>query len=243
MEANNNLNKAMREKLALYILVLSVVAIFGVAITAMIVGRNDPETSKTIFNTLLPVVATWVGTILAFYFGRENFESASNQMQKVIQKLSPEQRSNSSVSSIMKTIANVITYSFAEGKGDEEVTLEELKMKFTDRINRLPILNPDGSAKYMIHDSSIDKYYGEGGNKTDSLKEFIENQKSLENKREFGLGHAFIVVSEKTTLAEANTEMEQLSFCRDIFVTRTGNASEAVIGWISNVRMATFLEV
>lgn len=35
-----------------------------------------------VFSTVLPVVATWVGTVLAFYFGSENFRQAAQSNAK-----------------------------------------------------------------------------------------------------------------------------------------------------------------
>jgi heme/copper-type cytochrome/quinol oxidase subunit 2 len=38
-----------------------------------IARREFIDTAKYVFAAVLPVVAAWVGTVMAFYFGRENF--------------------------------------------------------------------------------------------------------------------------------------------------------------------------
>ena len=35
------------------------------------------DIAKYLFATILPVVAGWVGTVLAFYYGKENFEAGT----------------------------------------------------------------------------------------------------------------------------------------------------------------------
>ena len=86
-----------RDVLALAILVGATIAI---TILAVITIVGDPSQAKDIFNVILPVFASWVGTVLAFYFGRENYEAANQQAQDLVQKvqaLSTEQRSKQSV--------------------------------------------------------------------------------------------------------------------------------------------------
>jgi len=65
---------------------LSITVLAGYAIA------KDPTNTMTIFNVILPVFASWVGTILAFYFGRENFESANKQVRELVDRLTPEER-------------------------------------------------------------------------------------------------------------------------------------------------------
>ena len=75
--------KHQRELLSMIILFGSLFAVFGLALAVILVDKSK---TITIFNMVLPVVASWVGTILAFYFGRENFESANKQVRDIMQK-------------------------------------------------------------------------------------------------------------------------------------------------------------
>ena len=93
---------------------------------------------------------------------------------------------------------------------------------------------------YMIHESSINKYIKEGGKDIDNLDEFKTAQKKA--GIEFGLNKGFIVVSESATLSVAKQKMEKIATCQDIFITTEGKPEEKLIGWISNVRMAKYLE-
>ncbi len=240
MAANNNSpNGSSRSVLAYGILIFSGLAITGSAVMAIIVDRGN---AITIVNIVLPVITSWVGTILAFYFGRENFEAANQQVLQLVRRLTPEERSTASVTSIMRRLTDLVYIKIPQGKDDRDIKLKELRTKFGGNVSRLPVIDADERAKYIIHESSIDKYIVlKGENDVDTLETFIASQK--EAGFEFGLNKGFALVSEGTTLAAAKRRMEEISSCQDIFVTRGGSENEPLTGWISNVRMAKFLEV
>ncbi len=92
----------------------------------------------------------------------------------------------------------------------------------------------------MIHDSAIDKYLASGGNQEDTLEKFVANQKKA--GFDFGVNKGFVVVSEQSTIADAKRKMEETRSCQDIFITKKGTPDEPLTGWVSNVRLAKFLE-
>jgi hypothetical protein len=224
-------------------------SIAALTILAVVVIWASPSSAKDIFATVLPVLASWVGTILAFYFGRENFESASKQsretnqqLQQMVDRLSPEERAKAPVAKVMRALVQVATVQIPQGKGEQDITLKDLRDKFTDTISRLPIVDADDKPKYMIHDSSVDKYLAEKGKDKDTtpLKTFLDDEKQKGN--EYGLDKGFVVVAEAALLAEAKRKMEEAKVCQDIFVTKGGTPDEPLTGWISNVRMAKYLQ-
>src|SRR3954471_18215413 len=58
------------------IVVMSVMAI-GFAV------KSRADTSRLVFSSVLPLFGTWVGTVLAFYFARENLAAATTATQSV----------------------------------------------------------------------------------------------------------------------------------------------------------------
>jgi hypothetical protein len=230
-------NGGARSILAYVTLIFSALAITALAVVAIVM---DHQNAMTIFNIVLPVFASWVGTILAFYFGRENFESANKQVRELVQRLSPEQLAKALVTTIMRSVDNMVPFLIPAGKGDEDIKLSELNSKFGANVTRLPILDAEKRPKYMIHESSIAKYIAAGGKYEDSLEKFIGTQKKA--GFDFGVNKGFVVVSERTTLADAKRKMEETPFCQDIFITKGGSPEEAVTGWISNSRLGKYLE-
>ena len=226
-----------RSVLAYSTMGFSAVAITILAIIAIFV---DSENTMTIFNIVLPVFASWVGTILAFYFGRENFESANQQVRELVQKITPEQRAKEPAMSIMRRLADITCLKITSGKSEADFKLTDLTTLLTGDVSRLPVIDADNKPKYMIHDSRIAKYLASGGNPNDTLEQFIASQKN--EKVEYGVNRGFIVIAEQDPLASAKGKLESKPSCQDIFVTKTGNPDEPMTGWISNVRLSKSLE-
>ena len=55
---------------------------------------------------LLPVIGAWVGAVLAFYFGNENFDAASKSAANLVSELSPREKlkAESASHAIMKIV-------------------------------------------------------------------------------------------------------------------------------------------
>ena len=237
-ENNQTSDGGTRNLLAYVTLGFSLLAI---TIVAAITIAGDPANAMTVFNIVLPVFASWVGTILAFYFGRENFESANQRVQEMVQQITPEQLPGAAVTSIMRSLIDTVHFQIPQGKGDQDVKLSELSDKLApDKVKRLPIIDADKKPKYMIHESSIDNYIATGGKQEHTLENFIATQKNA--GFEFGLNKGFVVVSEQTTIAAAKRKMEEARPAQDIFITKDGDLDEPLTGWISNVRLSKFLK-
>ncbi|MGB2983988.1 MAG: hypothetical protein WBC63_09045 [Candidatus Bipolaricaulia bacterium] len=229
-------SRKTRNVLAYSVLGISAAGILALAGVA--VGSKSAD-AKEIFNIVLPVFATWVGTVLAFYFGRENFESANREVREMVDKLTPS-RSQASVSSIMRPFQETTHLTIHEGQSERDILLSGLRGQLAGEISRLPIVDSGNRPKYMIHESSLDKYVSTGGSEEHTLETFIEEQKAA--GRQFGPGKAFVVVAEDASIAEAKLKMDRVPFCQDIFVTAKGAADEPLMGWVSNLRLAESLK-
>ena len=236
----SNGRSRVQEYIAIGILIFSVLAITVLAIVAILNQEKNGDT-MTILNMVLPVFASWVGTIIAFYFGRENFESANRQVRELVEKVNPEQRAKAIVVSVMRRFADMVIFTIPTGKSEADIPISELRDKFGGSISRLPVVDSNSHPKYMIHRSAIDNYIASNGKDTDTLEVFLKTQK--DNRQfEYGVNKGFVLVSEEATLELAKRKMEQYSTCQDIFITQGGSDGEALTGWISNVRLSKFLE-
>lgn len=242
METKTKESKDQREKLSIIILIGSLAVIVAVGAVAIVIDAKN--NALMIFNMLLPMVATWVGTILAFYFGRENFESASKQMQNMATKFSKNPKSEALITAVMKPFDEMVFYTLDSGTKEENVKIKELQDKLNsyDKANRIPIADENKIVKYMIHESSIDKYLAIGNKNTDSLKQLLDWWQE-KHSVDFISGKAFIIATEKNTLTEIYEKMDELPYCKDVFVTRGGTPLEPSIGWVSNLVLLKFLEL
>src|SRR5436309_3092423 len=76
--ATRGSDASTRKWLAGGIVAASIVGIVIASTVALIAaGSNRPETSRLVFSSVLPLLGTWVGTVLAFYFARDNLEAAT----------------------------------------------------------------------------------------------------------------------------------------------------------------------
>src|SRR5689334_19846131 len=110
-----------RERLALLVTVFSFV-IIGV-ISGLAIGLADKpgDAAKNLLTILLPVLGTWVGTVLAFYFARENLEAAAAATADTL-RLTRRQTAQP-VTSAMLSEADWITLDVPEGKQVGDVTI------------------------------------------------------------------------------------------------------------------------
>jgi len=241
MAKTNQDGSRQRTGIAYLVLIFSGSTVLIVGAIAIIV--NPTTNIMPVFNVILPLMASWVGTVLAFYFGRENFESANQQVRELVQRFTPEQAVSQPVTIAMRFLADMTYYSIPRGKTEKDVTIKDLRDLIRRKdASRLPILDSDKKPKYMLHGSSVDKYLAmEGKTENDSLDDLLTELKA-QFKMEFGLNCAFVVVPETATLAEAKEKMDEIEFCQDIFITEKGTADEPLKGWLSNIRLGKYTE-
>lgn len=245
--------------IAIAVLVISIGGIILLSLQMLSAAPSDNskdklETAKTVFSSILPVLATWVGTVLAFYFSRENFESANRNVREMVDKITSMKKLQSvSVSKVQIPIREMTCFRFSAQKPEVgQVLLREdligvLKEK---NRNRLPILDQNDKPQYVIHRSLIDRFLSEtsllpppppspaGTPATPidiaklTLKDMIES--SSEETKKF-LRVSFGTVKETDSLADAKREMDREQGRLDVLVTKDGTANSPVLGWITNV--------
>ena len=248
---NENKPVAKDEKrvfsLAILVLIWGLAAVAALGIIAIIFSvkygkQEDVFTSvKDILAITLPVISVWVGSVLAYYFSKENFESASNQSQKMFKEfLTSEEKLKSIIAKdVMIKIENAVK--LVLDKPEDQLFLKKdlidnmLDKDMNNRRNRLPVFDKKMIAKYMIHRSIIDKFIVEktsSGTKTAdklTLKDMIDDKEYLEM-----ISESFGTVSELSNLLDAKHYIDRIDNCLDVFVTNTGLANSPVIGWITN---------
>lgn len=227
------------------------IIIGGVGVVFAIIALNgDEQKVKTAFSilqyvigVLLPLWGTWIGTVLAYYYSKENFESANKSVQQIVDKLTSEKKL-ATVKAIDTMIAkeNLIKQMVGPGEDLTKFKLKEDCIDFveTNKIKRVIILDDKDCAKYVIHRDLIsffitNEIWAGGDVKDLSLKDMYEKgnpdiKSTMDNSVKF--------IGKNANLLEAKNLMQQYKTCQDVFITENGNPAESILGWITNVTIS-----
>jgi hypothetical protein len=232
---NLSWNAWFREWLATIVVLVSVCAVAVLGGIAIYVG--DKTEAKAILTMILPMIGTWVGTVLAFYFGKEQLEAATRSVTAIARELTPEEKLRS-----IKVTDKMIPRSSAHVAKEDADKLKLLEavagLDKEKKGNRLPILATDDKPRYVIHRSTIDRFIAKSaaeGGTAEKLQALTLNDLLTHPDFKPTLANTFAVVPETATLADAKRAMESFPSCQDVFVTRTGASTEPVSGWLTNV--------
>ncbi|HET7791823.1 MAG TPA: hypothetical protein VFL64_00440 [Rhizobacter sp.] len=237
-----------RAKLGRWVTYFALAAISLLALTAILVslpgGAESKERyahAKDILTIVLPVMGTWVGTVLAFYFSRENFVAAATQTANLVRQLTPDQQLQGiSVTAAMLDMSNPAVKKLTLADLSHASTMK-LKADVVDALlekdgrNRLPILDKDGKVLFVLHRSFIDKFLVSraelGGTAlADATLEDLLNDPTLKL-----IFQSFVVVGRSARLLAVKQAMDGNPNCSDAFVTQDGTRASTCVGWITNV--------
>ena len=211
---------------------ITTAAILGITLLSWVtIATTDSDANaraQNVLNAVLPLFGTWVGTVLAYYFSRENFEAAANSTQQLVRDLTPEERLRST------PVADVMNRQMFSRDLSAKVTevLEELQSK---KIKRLPVLQSSGALEALLYLEGIISYLLgilESDRENKTIDDLLKEKPDLKQTPAY--------VSEQATLAEAKVAMENIENCKVVFVTKSGNASDPVVGILTNTDIAKY---
>ena len=236
--ARVRLAKAVTLGAMTFIVLVSVVTLLFAGINAAVPPQDEKKTAlffdiaKWILGTILPVVGAWVGGVMAYYFGKDNFKVGVENAERLLQQLSPQQKLDAHKAGdkeIGIEISKADKLTLAAGAALESTALTVVRTAFKNR-ERLPILDSAGHPLACLHLNNLDKY--EKG-----IPEANRSAKSLGDlsaaigwnpETSFASVTAEHLLSAVQALVSANAE------CTDVFVTEGGTKNGVVTRWITN---------
>lgn len=244
-----------RDSIAKWVIICSGVGIVAVAITVLLVsyraaslGGMDHwhENSRLVFNTLTPIFATWVGTVIAYYFSRDNFESANQSVRQLVDRITlDEHLQRTPARSVMLSVGQMVKIKLQPDQNAEELRIEELDAYLdpdhpqTKNVTRLPILDSDDKAVYVIHRSVLFEHRAKmsSANPDDLLLRGLLARPRLKE-----LVTTWANISQDATLLDAKRAMEASAIAQDVIVTPSGAPNDRVVGWLTNVDITRAIE-
>jgi hypothetical protein len=218
--------------IAVSITILS--AIVTIFVICVALGQKEFE---FIASSLFPLIGTWMGAIIAYYFAKENFDAAASQYNKVIDKLTPEQQLGSiSVSSAMKLIKNAQVIQYDEF-ADKSVYTDLLNNPNMNSFNRYMFLK-NNKCQYILHRSTLDRALTQHVSVANSKPEDLKLKDVINSTDEHIKGYVekgIEFISLDANLLDAKNLIIKNKYCLDIIVTLNGVKGEDALGWITDV--------
>jgi hypothetical protein len=219
---------------------LAIMAVLG--LVAISTSKDPTENAYKVLTIILPMIGAWVGTVLAFYFGKENYSAAAASTHDLVRQLSSDEKLKQiPVDSVMIAIKDATTLVLAPPKTEATV---KLKADLIDGClvpksrNRLPILSGAGMILYVVHRSLIDGFLVQRVAAGQPLADLTLADMLKQPDIAGSIRDAFGTVKPKTTLADVKAQMDGIPNCADVFVTEDGSRNTKVLGWITNVMVA-----
>ncbi len=189
------------------------------------IDRSSQEPEK-LFNILLPIISTWVGTLLAFYFGKTNFEAATKSYKQIIDRLTPDVLDDILVKQVMIDKFTMVSIDVT----NPMIAALDLKAlnTFLDSINksRLPITDA-GKVKCIIHKSVIsDELLKETSATT--IDGFLKANPIITH---------FETINEDKKVEDARKLMNEKNY-KDLFVVDVNNT---VVGWLTDSQIIRYM--
>jgi hypothetical protein len=228
-------NTQTREKLARWVVISSLIATALMGIAAIAFASKSKEVADAaarILSLLLPVIGTWVGTVLAFYFARENFEAAARETRAT---LGERLKTPALPAAIPLKEIKFLPLNSADPPGKLTLTAIRSELEKIKRY-RMPIFDEAKRPRWVVHQQPLDSFLTE-----QTLTKATEpaggwTLADLLASPKFGsqVAGSVAVVRTDATLAQAKQAMEANRDCQDVFLTEGGTATDPVVAWLTN---------
>lgn len=141
----------------LFLLVLAAMAILVVAIYDKDALK---EISQNVFNGLLPLFGAWVGAVLAFYFSKDNFQTASESVRDTVREFNPqlEKLRQRQVKDVMVPISAIKRIKLGPKSGEEKLMITTLVDSLKGVVTRILVLDENNVVRYVLHQSMFYKF-------------------------------------------------------------------------------------
>src|SRR6185437_8623600 len=100
------------------------------------------DIAKTVFNTLIPMFGTWVGTVIAFYFARENYETAAKATKDLVGQLGDDRLKQIPVKDAWIAVNAISGLEYAPGS-EAAVKFTDIEDLLTSQVSRVPAWTKD----------------------------------------------------------------------------------------------------
>ncbi len=247
-------NDALRGRIAPLVLSIGTIAIATLTVALIIAfvvltlhhfGAIESKVDTLLTGTfamVLPVIATWVGTVLAFYFGSENFRQAAQSAREALgDRMAPAKK----VSEIMTPYDRIAHFEVDDPAkvGEEPISkvINVMSQAATrvivfNKTSRIPIYVIRSWPPYMPP-SWIKDYQPTEEAKDKKISHYLSNN----NNQNDSDAKNFDLISADSTIEDAYDKM-MTKKVDDLFVTKDGQNNSPVLGWVTGRDLKNLLK-
>ncbi len=215
------------------------------------IGANYQTALDKVMSGVLPLLGAWIGAIIAFYFGRENYDAAVRNVRQIIRERTPDQLESIFVRDVMVQASKLVT---AATPAEDGLPLHGgILRRLEERgLGRLIVISGEmaatdfapGSgaiAKGVVHDSVINRFIVDQVARHQRTADEITLGDMLADPEIARLlSSAVVYVTPEATLADVRRKMDEASrnapaTVRDALVTASGKAGEPLLGYLTDI--------
>ncbi len=224
--------------IALMVVLLSVGILAFLVLVAIVNPVSEYSKIDKLLTVLLPVIGTWVGTVLAFYFARENLQAASTSALEMYEARGAQILQTTLVQTAMLPRNRIQAVTIERGGDEAAVKLNKLDAIISRQLSRCPILTEDDVAKYVVHKSILYEYVAKHGGDEHLAELGLDGL-----VKEHPAVRSLVFIAPGASLADAKNSLAGKPGCQDIFVTENAAPDKPVQGWLTNVDIEEYSKV
>lgn len=224
------------------------VVVVGAAVVLMLTIMAIRDSSKgsidRVLASVLPLVGTWVGTVMAYYFGERNLRAAAESV-----RAGQVRDDRKPVTEVMIGLGSIKFATMeADAKGDKPELLlltEITKLMKDHKVFRVPVFRKDKSVAMVVHSDPLNQFLITQADAGQDLaaRNLLTLKQLLEDTT---IGPRIVgkisFVGESDTIGQAKGAMQGVSGCQDVFVTKKGGPRDEIVGWLTNNEIQRFAE-
>jgi hypothetical protein len=199
---------------------------------------------QTLLTGILPVIASWIAAVIAFYFARENQDAAAQNARDLIQDINPASLASIPVSGAMVPVEKLEVVRIDGPKSDAGTALTNVLSRFQAKgLSRLVFLDQNDIGQGVLHDSVISQFLVSQVQASKAVGAVLVSDLLASPPVKATLVASVVWTTPSATLAQAKLAMDEQTKtssidCRDALVTADGSKTGKVVGYISDIDIA-----
>lgn len=219
---------------------------------------------QTLFTAILPLFGTWIGTVLAFYYTKENLQAANQSVRDLVEKVTSAKKLEAiKAKDVMIPVEKLKYKEFKTSDDASAIKLKDDLLDFLGRegIQRAILLDENKNARYALHRSIIERFITLEYFKSSTAISEADNANGDDAAGAEQPAEAVVAFPTVATLDDLiKSEDDQIKgvvkegiqfinidatlavakslmnnkYCQDVFITKGGQSNEPVLGWITN---------